>query len=175
MSNIQGEKELLNKLMSMEPGIVECLYKQVAEETQKVRSRAVLLCPTNHSELKQKIFGKTNKTNDGVQGVVYTNVEYAQYVEFGTGPKGQANHEGISPAVKVRYALHGWAFPAEDIPASDAEKYHWPKRTYEGKEYFLTSGQPAQPFMYPALKDYEETVKKNIKKATEKYLKGIGK
>lgn len=175
MSSIIGEKELLNKLNSMDPYLIECLYKQVGEEIQEVRSYAVLNCPVNHGELRQSIVGQTIKTKNGVQGVVSTNKEYASFVEFGTGPKGQANHEGISPNVNVTYSQHGWAFPADGIPTKDAEQYHWPKRTYGGKEYFLTSGQSAKPFMYPALKDYEPTASKNIKKAINKYLKGLGK
>lgn len=175
MSQIQGKKELFNKFDSMDKGLVECIYSQMKKETEQVRSRASLLCPVNHGELKQNIFGMTLKKEDSVQGIVYTNKEYAAYVEFGTGPKGQANHEGISPNVNVTYSQKGWAFPAEGILASDAQKYGWPKRIYGGKEYFVTSGQAAQPFMYPALKDYEETAKKNIANAINKYLRGLGK
>ena len=175
MSQIQGEKELLRKLETMNEGLLECLHSQIKKETQEVRSRAVLLCPVNHGELRQSIVGQTIKSERNVQGIVSTNKEYAAFVEFGTGPKGQANHEGISPNVNVAYTQHGWAFPADGIPSKDAEKYKWPKFEINGKEYFYTTGQPAKPFMYPALKDYEPTAKKNIADAINKYLRGLGK
>lgn len=172
MSTIQGLDSLNNKLNSMNEEILKCIRKSVLKETKVVQGIAKMNCPANHGELRQSIHAMTEYTEQGVCGIVYTNKKYAAYVEFGTGPKGQQNHEGISPNVEIAYSNKGWAFPADGIPQADAEKYGWPERMYGGQKYYLTSGQAAQPFMYPALKNYEETAKRNITKDINKFLKG---
>lgn len=172
MSEIQGLDSLLKKLESMDSQITDYLFKSVTRETKVVQADAKLNCPVNHGELRGSIMSQVSKTNDGVMGVVSTNKKYAAYVEFGTGPIGQANHEGISPNVNIAYSQKGWAFPASEVSAADASQYKWPKRTYGGKDYYVTSGQRAQPFMYPALKNRESAAKKNIKKDMNEFLKG---
>ena len=69
-----------------------------------------------------------------------------RYIEFGTGPKGQANHSGISPNVPVTYTQHSWVYHSEDYG------------------FVTTSGQPAQPFLYPASKASEDVFEANVKK-----------
>jgi HK97 gp10 family phage protein len=172
MSEIQGLDSLLKKLESMDSQITDYLFKSVARETKVVQADAKLNCPVNHGELRGSIMFQVSKTKEGVMGIVSTNKEYAAYVEFGTGPVGQANHEGISPNVNITYSQKGWAFPASEVSAADAAQYKWPKRTYGGEDYYVTSGQRAQPFMYPALKNHESTAKKNIKKDMNEFMKG---
>ena len=43
-----------------------------------------------------------------VTGICYTDKKYGPYVEFGTGPKGQENHEGISPDTTPVYTQSPW-------------------------------------------------------------------
>lgn len=172
MNKIQGLDSLLKKLESMDSQITDYLFKSVARETKAVQADAKNNCPVNHGELKASIVAEVSTTKDGVIGIVRTNKEYAAHVEFGTGPVGQANHEGTSPHVNRAYSQKGWAFPASEVSAADAAQYKWPKRTYGGEDYYVTSGQRAQPFMYPALKNRESTAKKNIKKDMNEFLKG---
>ena len=123
-----------------------------------------MLCPVNHGELRQTIKTKVEATEGMVIGTVYTNNKHAAYVELGTGPIGEANHEGVSPEVNPVYYQSGWWFPGDKVTPQDAEKYHWPSMTTEdGKTLYFTQGQPAQPFMYPALKGIEDIVCMNLK------------
>ena len=89
-------------------------------------------------------------------GCVYTNKEYAAYVEFGTGPVGQANHAGISPAIPVAYRQDGWVWRDED------------------GGFHATQGQQAQPFMYPALKSMEGRVVSGIAADLQAEIKKVG-
>ena len=89
-------------------------------------------------------------------GCVYTNKAYAPYVEFGTGPVGEANHAGISPNVPVAYRQDGWVWQDE-----------------EGG-FHSTEGQPAQPFMYPALKSMEKHVIKAIGNDLQAAMREVG-
>lgn len=171
MAVVGAEKLMrqLNNLGNINP-VVE---KAVRKETLRVQRNAVLLCPVNHGELRQSIKTKVEATEGMVVGTVYTNKKHAAFVEFGTGPVGEDNHEGISPNVNPVYSSKdGWWFPErskdgkQTVTPQDAEKYHWPSMTLEdGSRLFFTKGQPAQPFMYPALKGIEDIVCMNLKAA----------
>ncbi|MDS2999822.1 HK97 gp10 family phage protein, partial [Streptococcus pneumoniae] len=68
-----------------------------------VQADARRLVPVNDGELITSIKTRAKMDGDRAIGEVYTNLKYAPYVEFGTGPKVQASHSGISPEVSVTY------------------------------------------------------------------------
>lgn len=162
---VKGAEKLMRQLNTL-GNINPVVEKAVRKETLRVQRNAVLLCPVNHGELRQSIKTKVEATEGMVAGTVYTNKKHAAFVEFGTGPVGQDNHEGISPEVNPAYSQSGWWFPGDKITPQDAAKYHWPSMTTDdGKTLYFTQGQPAQPFMYPALKGIEDIVCMNLKAA----------
>ena len=152
--SVQGVNSLMrkfNELGSMEP----IVYKTVKKHAEMVRTVAVKLCPVycpkgepipgvSAGALRGSIHTEVHQDAGATIGSVYTNMSYAAYVEFGTGPVGQANHSGISPAFSPAYVQEGWVWPD----------------TEGGFHY--TEGQPAQPFMYPAMKSMEDHVTKGI-------------
>ena len=163
MAAVKGAEKLMRQLNNL-GNINPIVEKAVRKETLRVQRNAVLLSPVNHGELRQTIKTKVEATEGMVIGTVYTNNKHAAYVELGTGPIGEANHEGISPEVNPVYSQSGWWFPGDKVTPQDAEKYHWPSMTTEdGKTLYFTQGQPAQPFMYPALKGIEDIVCMNLK------------
>lgn len=163
MAAVKGAEKLMRQLNNL-GNINPVVEKAVRKETLRVQRNAVLLCPVNHGELRQTIKTKVEATEGMVIGTVYTNNKHAAYVELGTGPIGEANHEGISPEVNPVYSQSGWWFPGDKVTPQDAEKYHWPSMTTEdGKTLYFTHGQPAQPFIYPALKGIEDIVCMNLK------------
>ena len=165
MAAVQGAESLMRKLNKI-GDISPIVMQAMKNETNRVRNAAVRLCPTNHGELKGSIVWKVEQSDGMIIGTVYTNKKYAMYVEFGTGPKGQDKHNGISPLVNPTYSQEGWWFPGDNIPPADADRYHWPSMsTKEGKTLYYTQGQAAQPFMYPALKTNENIVVMNLKAA----------
>lgn len=132
-----------------------------------VQKYAKYLCPVHDGELRDSIFTDVRQEQGKAVGTCYTNKEYAPYVEFGTGPKGQENHEGISPNVSPSYTQKPWWIHESQIDARTAEKYGWFHiDTPEGR-FYQCSGQAAQPFMYPALKDNEGKVIQEV----ERYAK----
>ena len=77
---------------------------------EKIRKQAVLLAPVDTGELRQSIKTMSQKDGKTVKGIVYTNKEYAPYVEFGTGPTGEASdHSDVSPNIAVSYKQKGWS------------------------------------------------------------------
>lgn len=162
---IKGAEKLMRQLNNL-GNINPVVEKAVRKETLRVQRNAVLLCTVNHGELRQSIKTKVEATEGMVIGTVYTNNQHAVFVELGTGPIGEANHEGISPEISPTYSQSGWWFPDDKVTPQDAAKYHWPSMTTEdGKTLYFTQGQPAQPFMYPALKGIEDIVCMNMKAA----------
>lgn len=122
-----------------------------------VLSAAKLRAPAKRGELKNSI-SVTVETGKEITAHIGTNKEYAMYVEFGTGPKGQANHSGTSPDVAVTYRQSGWLIPASKAPEIATDYPHWPSITINGQVFYKSLGQAAQPFLYPALKNNEKTV-----------------
>lgn len=158
--SVIGLKELDRKLQELSKVDVK---KAVANGMQAVRSAAVLGCPVNDGELRQSIFAEVYEENDTTTGVCWTNKEYSPYVEFGTGPKGQENHAGISPNVSPAYTQNPWWIHESQIDERTAEKYHWISIDTPDGKFYQCTGQPAKPFMYPALKDNKDTVLKDFK------------
>lgn len=136
VNGVQSLMRKFNNLGTMEP----IVKKAVKKQAEIVRAVAVRLCPVDTGALKGSIYSKVEQDAGSTIGTVYTNTKYAAYVEFGTGPVGQANHAGISPEVAVSYTQEPWVYQ------DDEKKFHY------------TEGQPAQPFMYPALKSMENRV-----------------
>lgn len=129
-------------------------------------------CPVHYGELRQSIYTTTELEGDICRGICYTNKKYAAYVEFGTGPNGQESHAGISPNVDVAYSQKGWTIPASAMSLRDAENYGFGIAKNEKGEPigYYTNGQAAHPFMYPALKDNEDKVKKVIANEVRRLL-----
>lgn len=147
----------------------------VGKGIQFVQSAAKAGCPTNNSELRESIFTDVQEREDWVTGICYTNKEYGPYVEFGTGPKGQAKHDGISPNVAVAYTQSSWWIHESQIDAAIAEKYHFFSIDTPDGKFYQCTGQPAQPFMYPALKNNEEDVVDIIAESLKKQIGEITK
>lgn len=143
--------------------------------TQFVRSAAVLNAPASSGYLRDNIFADVEVGGQVASGIVYTNVSYAPYVELGTGPRGAADHDGISPEVSPTYTMEPWWIHESDLDVGVAEMYRWPYIDTPDGRFYKCSGQPAYPFMYPALKDNEDEVIKILDNDIEKVLKKVTK
>lgn len=170
---IRGIGGLERKFAALEQVAEVNMEKIVGRQMKQVQSAARLMCPVHDGELRRSIQMKTENMGGWVVGTVYTNKKYAPYVEFGTGPKGEADHSGISPAVSVAYTQEPWWIHEDDVDAKMVEEYHWFYiDTPEGR-FYRCSGQAAQPFMYPALKDNEERITKNMENALKREFRKV--
>lgn len=148
-----GDKELLAKVKKLKRVQVDSVMRTQAEV---VRAAAVYAVPVDTGELRGSIHTAIEHREGGTQGIVYTNKEYAPYVEFGTGPVGQAQHAGIDPDVNVSYRQTPWVY----------------KSKKDGNFYY-TRGQPARPYMYPALKNNEKRVIKGFREGIQKEIEKV--
>lgn len=130
----------------------------IEDATIRVRDDAKMRVPVDTGELQNSIDYNVELTEKGFTGKVFTNKEHGIYVELGTGPKGEANHSGISPEVKPIYSPSGWVY-------YDVDK----------QKFIFTNGQPARPFMYPALHDNREKISKFIQSKVQKKIEEASK
>lgn len=110
-----------------EQRIAAALGKACALVERSAKQKA----PKGNGELRRSITSKV----EGEVGVVYTPLEYAPYVEFGTG----------------LFAEEGGR---TDVP--------WCYQDDKG-EWHTTSGMHPQPFMRPALNENREEIKRILK------------
>ncbi len=156
--SLNGANELFRTLRAID-AVLENPEQVLGKAAETIRSGCVLECPVNDGELRNKGI-KTRVEGD--KGYVYTTLPYAQYVEFGTGRKGAADHAGISPYVHPSYTMEPWWIPEDKLSESAIKHYHWVVIEVDGKRYYRSDGQPAQPFMYQGAK---KTEKKAVKDA----------
>lgn len=164
-----GTRELeqkLNAMSQLNP------RQAVASAIQTVRSAAALNCPTDTGELKQSIFSEVTEQNESIVGACWTDKAYAPYVEFGTGPKGQDRHEGIAPDITPAYTQSPWWIHESQIDQRIAEKYRWFYIDTPKGRFYQCTGQPAHPFMYPALENNKETILEGMKATFRVDLEG---
>lgn len=164
----------LEKLNNQE--LISMVSRAMSVTTSKLRSIASDNAPVNRAEhggeLRRSIYSKVSSDKDTVTGEVFSNKEYAMYVEVGTGPNGEKEHPGISPNVTPVYRTTGWMIPAYSLSMNAATVYGFPvvKRSGEIIGY-LTRGQKARPFLYPAIHDNEKALKNLFSRQIEKELR----
>lgn len=115
--------ESLGNLAAIE-GIEQKLGKCCALVERSAKQKA----PKGNGELRRSITSKV----EGNVGIVYTPLEYAPYVEYGTG----------------LFAENGGR---KDVP--------WHYQDEKG-EWHTTSGQHPMPYMRPALNENRENIKR---------------
>lgn len=93
--------------------------------------------PKDTGALRRSITSKVEREGDDIVGYVFTPLEYAPYVEYGTG-------------------LFAESGGRKDVP--------WHYQDDKG-EWHSTSGQKPQPFMRPALNENREEIMRIIKEA----------
>ena len=105
----------------------ENIERALGQACALVERSAKQKAPKDNGELRRSISSKV----EGLQGIVFTPLEYAPYVEYGTG----------------LFAEEGGRM---DVP--------WCYQDEEG-EWHTTSGQKPQPYMRPALEENRNNIK----------------
>lgn len=146
--------ELLSKIENLGGDIEEGVKKGVGQFLAKVQADAKKLCPTDTGMLRNSIKTNVKVDNKEIIGEVGSDLNYAIYVEMGTGPTGASSKKLLPKGVNPKYKTKGWVYKAK-----------------EGYRY--TQGQIAKPFLYPAFKMNENNVKEYLKKGVQSYLRGL--
>lgn len=126
-------------------GLVDAMDTMLAkaESTEAVGKACALVeaaakkkAPKDNGALRRSIASEVQTEGGDVVGVVYTPLEYAPYVEYGTGLFAEGGNG------------------RKDVP--------WHYRDDKG-EWHSTSGQEPQPFLRPALEENREQITRLIR------------
>jgi len=131
----EGMDEILEALEKI--GDPQKMKAALGKACAVVERSAKQKAPKGTGELRRSITSKVEATDDGVQGIIYTPLYYAPYVEYGTG----------------LFAENGGR---QDVP--------WCYKDDEGN-WHTTSGQHPQPFMRPAFNENREQILRILKEA----------
>lgn len=126
----------------------------MVQATTLVHAQAKSLAPVDTGNLAGSIHMKVTNRGENLEGRVYTNLQYAPYVEFGTGIKGNGSYPYKVEGLNLSYRNTPWIFTPDG-----------------GETFYQTKGQIAQPYMYPALKQNEKYIKKLFKEGVNTKLK----
>ncbi|MFI3128249.1 HK97-gp10 family putative phage morphogenesis protein [Streptococcus suis] len=164
MSRLIGADKLIAKFRRLSgQQQTEIMAKAVHNAAKNVvQADAKLRASANKGELREGIKVRMSKSGNPRAEVVSAS-DHGGFVEFGTGPKGAANHTGISPNVNVSYRSTPWYVHESQIDVG-------PYRFQKLGEFYKIFGQVAQPYLYPALKNNEERVTKNINRFVKRKL-----
>ncbi|MCL6456919.1 MAG: HK97 gp10 family phage protein [Gorillibacterium sp.] len=165
MAGMKNLDRLIRKLDSLGGNVQHELRIGTLQATKLVQGDAKDLASTDQGRLRNSIQAEVKELDaETIQGRISTNVEHAAYVEFGTGPVGQANNGDLPPDIrsKITYKQDGWWIHESQIDAATAEKYHFFKIETDSGVFYYTRGMPAKPFMYPAIKGRRKDVPKII-------------
>ena len=135
---VEGVEQLLQRLNEVadEEKIRAALGRACAIVERSAKEKA----PKDTGELRRSITSRIEQDGDNLTGVVFTPLEYAPYVEYGTG-------------------LFAEESGRKDVP--------WNYQDDEGN-WHSTSGQHPQPFLRPALNENREEIIRILKEgATE--------
>lgn len=90
---VEGLSELMAKLESMRGSSTEALGKGIGRACARIQADAKQNCVVDTGRLRASIVTDVHTEGNTVVGTVGTNVEYAPYVEFGTGRNGDPSVE----------------------------------------------------------------------------------
>ena len=121
---IQGVESVLAAIEDL--GDVGDIKQRIGQACALVEASAKRKAPKDTGALRRSITSEVNET----EGVVFTPLEYAPYIEYGTG-------------------LFAESGGRKDVP--------WVYQDDKG-EWHSTSGQKPQPFMRPALEENRQQI-----------------
>ena len=96
---LNGMSELQAKTDKLPDKIMESLAKGVNQAAGLVEGSAKRLCPVDTGTLRSSIHIMKHATATEPKAIVGTNIEYAPYVEFGTGVRGQSTNTNKNVSV----------------------------------------------------------------------------
>lgn len=129
----KGLDKIIAKLDKMQD--TSTIVSAMQDACDLVEGSAKDKAPKDTGALRRSITNRVEVVGNEVSGIVFTPLEWAPYIEYGTGI----------------YAENGNGRQTPWVYRDDKGKYHY------------THGQHPQPFMRPALKENEQNIKKKLK------------
>ncbi|WP_430394845.1 HK97 gp10 family phage protein [Enterococcus faecalis] len=173
---VRGLDRLKRKTKQVVEIVTDAAWDATFELTELIRGAAELRLASSVKYGSGELLGSLkNEVVVDVKGClvgrVWSDKEQAIYRELGTGPNGEASSKNLPEGVSPVYSQTAWFIPAEKVPIDLEAIYGIPKITIQGKDFFLTKGQPSRPFLYPSLEEMIEHAPEVYKKHVQKGLR----
>ena len=158
----KGLDKIIAKLDKMQD--TSTIVSAMQDACDLVEGSAKGKAPKDTGALKRSITNRIEVIGNEVSGIVFTPLEWAPYIEYGTGMYAE-NGNGTSGY---------WVYVGDKDYDPDRKKSHKRYTLQEAKQIvaimrskglkaYYTNGQHPQPFMRPALKENEQNIKKKLK------------
>lgn len=146
-------KGLIKSLESMPESVRDKVDKRMRVVAKAIQTQQELLIPVNKygagGDLKRGQRSGVISRKDYTRLAFWNREFYAKYVEFGTGPFGQAFPATVLPGnTKITYKQEGWVWFSED----------W-------NEFIFTYGMESRQFFYPPIFDNLKMIRNEWQKA----------
>jgi HK97 gp10 family phage protein len=161
---IEGIEELIEKLDNMldDAQIKAALGSACALVERSAKQKAI----KGTGELRRSIKSKIVNTGGCYSGIVFTPLEYAPYVEFGTGLFAEnGNGRKEVPWVYIEGGSGGGGSGKKTVYKDEADAIAAAEYLKEekGLDARVTYGMKPQPFLRPALHENREEIKRILK------------
>jgi len=130
-AKIMGDKEVQRKIDALAKKDNEALKEVITKAVIIIEGKAKDKCPVMYGRLHTSITHEVKSSGKNHTGRVGTNVEYAPFVEFGTGKYEKYGKGRTTP----------WVYYSEKL-----------------KQFVWTEGIVPQPYLFPALKDSRQDI-----------------
>ena len=175
---IKGMESLRRKLKATPKILEDAMWDATFEITELIKQATELRIASSVKYGSGELLGSFKNevvinAQGKIVGHIWSDKEQAIYREFGTGPVGQESKKDLPEGVTPVYSTSAWFIPAEKTGVDLEAIYGIPRITIQGKDFFLTRGQPARPALYPSLKEIVEQAPDIYKEHVQKRLKEL--
>lgn len=175
---IKGMESLRRKLKATPKILDDAMWDATFEITELIKQATELRIASSVKYGSGELLGSFKdevviNAQGKIVGRIWSDKEQAIYREFGTGPVGQESKKDLPEGVTPVYSTSAWFIPAEKTGVDLEAVYGIPRITIQGKDFYLTRGQPARPALYPSLKEIVEQAPDIYKEHVQKRLKEL--
>jgi HK97 gp10 family phage protein len=167
---VDGQDKLVKNLKGLSDGLIQAVGGAITVAALNIDAGAKGACLVDTGRLRSSI--RPTFVKGGLAASVGTNVKYAKFIEFGTGPLGASTHSGQLPAGYV----HGPAyFPNPTALAPWARRHGAPGAEYAiALAIYRRGGTRAMPFLGPAFEAEKPALLDRLREALKGQTKKAG-
>lgn len=175
---IKGLQSLRRKVKALPKVLDDAMWDATYEITELVQQAAEMRLASGMKYSSGELLGSLKNevvvnAQGKIVGRVWSDKEHAIYRELGTGPVGEASSKDLPEGVTPVYSQTAWFIPATEVDVDLEAVYGIPRVAIQGKDFYITKGQPARPFLYPSLKELTEQAPEIYKKHVQQKLKEL--
>ncbi|MGM0214967.1 HK97 gp10 family phage protein [Enterococcus sp. AZ109] len=176
---IKGWDSLKRKIKATSKIMADATWDATFDIVEEIAARGASKIQSSTTHGSGELAGsvKQEVVVDGsgnIVGRVWSDKAHAIFREFGTGPVGEASKKDLPPDVYPTYSQEKWFIPVNQVAVDLNAVYGIPKIKIQEQEFYMTSGQPARPWLYPSLKEVLEDVPSIYQDHVRKGLRELG-